>query len=365
MSAARSGHVVVIGAGGNIGSHLTPHLARLPQVSRITLIDPGVYEGGNRHTQDITADDVGRPKVRVMARRLARIAPQLRVVAIASPVEEVELGRLRGDAIVTGLDTRAARQTVNDAAFHLGVTWIDSGVSADGLLARVNVFVPGPDQPCLECPWHDGDYDAVEVAYPCDPGPHAPPTGAPSSLGALAAALAAIELRKVLEGDLDHAAVARQVTFDALNHRCLVTRLTRRAGCRRGDHDPWTIEPLGAPGAVRLAGLAGLHGSDALLGVEGRLLERRAVCVRCGVERPRLRVAGTRRGRRQCASCGGALETPGFHRVSEIELGALGARERARTLESIGVRRGDVIRIAGATAIRRFEVGGRAQRQPI
>ena len=28
-------HFVVAGAGGNIGSHLLPHLARMPEVSRL------------------------------------------------------------------------------------------------------------------------------------------------------------------------------------------------------------------------------------------------------------------------------------------------------------------------------------------
>ena len=38
-----SAHIVVAGAGGNTGSHLLPHLARLPRVTRLTLVDPDIY----------------------------------------------------------------------------------------------------------------------------------------------------------------------------------------------------------------------------------------------------------------------------------------------------------------------------------
>ena len=44
--------VVVVGAGGAIGSHLTAHLGRTPQISRLTLIDKDVYEPGNIQTQE-------------------------------------------------------------------------------------------------------------------------------------------------------------------------------------------------------------------------------------------------------------------------------------------------------------------------
>lgn len=36
-------HVVVAGAGGNTGSHLLPHLARMSWISRLTLVDPEFY----------------------------------------------------------------------------------------------------------------------------------------------------------------------------------------------------------------------------------------------------------------------------------------------------------------------------------
>ena len=80
MGATTSGRtgersVVVVGAGGNIGSHLVPHLARMQLLDSVTLIDNDVYEASNLQTQDVTPRDVGKRKTAVQARRLKRIRP--------------------------------------------------------------------------------------------------------------------------------------------------------------------------------------------------------------------------------------------------------------------------------------------------
>jgi adenylyltransferase/sulfurtransferase len=168
-------------------------------IGRVTLIDRDTYEKKNLLSQDITPQDVGRSKAAVQARRLRRINPALRVDVIVDAVQNVPLGQLRADIILACLDSRTARQYVNQAAWRLGVLWIDSGVEGRGLLARVNVYVPGPDTPCLECAWDEQDYEALEQTYPCQGETGEPaPTNASSSLGALAASLQAIECQKLL-----------------------------------------------------------------------------------------------------------------------------------------------------------------------
>lgn len=119
--------VTVVGAGGNIGSHLVTHLARMPAVSVVTLIDRDRYEPKNLASQDITIRDVGRPKARVQAERLMRIRPDLRVRAICDTVERVPIGLLRADVVLACLDSLVARQWVNQAAWRLGCCWIDAG----------------------------------------------------------------------------------------------------------------------------------------------------------------------------------------------------------------------------------------------
>src|SRR6185436_3680323 len=112
-------HVVLVGAGA-IGSHLLPHLARSPQVSRITVIDRDRYDAGNTRGQLIDARDIGRPKALAQATRLRRINPELQVIPIRSSVERLPLGALRASVILAALDSRKARMIVNQMAWRLG-----------------------------------------------------------------------------------------------------------------------------------------------------------------------------------------------------------------------------------------------------
>ncbi len=52
--------VAIIGAGGNIGSHLVPHAGRMPDVRRVILVEPDIYQQHNLVSQDLEARDVGR-----------------------------------------------------------------------------------------------------------------------------------------------------------------------------------------------------------------------------------------------------------------------------------------------------------------
>jgi molybdopterin/thiamine biosynthesis adenylyltransferase len=147
--------IVVVGAGGNIASHLVAHLARARTAREIALIDPDTYDETNLWSQDIRRRDVGRPKAVVQARRLREIDPTLVLDTFVSAVEAVPLGALRADVLLACLDSRAARRAVNTLAWRLGVPWVDAGVHADGRLARVNVHRPGPEAPCYLCAWDE------------------------------------------------------------------------------------------------------------------------------------------------------------------------------------------------------------------
>ena len=45
---------------GNIGSHLAPSVARMPEVARVILVDKGVYDRTNLGTQAITTGGGGK-----------------------------------------------------------------------------------------------------------------------------------------------------------------------------------------------------------------------------------------------------------------------------------------------------------------
>jgi molybdopterin/thiamine biosynthesis adenylyltransferase len=358
--------VVVIGAGGNIGSHLVPHLGRMPNVGRVTLIDRDVYEPANLLSQDITRADVGRRKAVIQARRLSRINADLTVKSITEDVERVPLGNLRADVMLACLDSRRARAYVNQAAWRLGQSWIDTGVEAGGLLARVNVYMPSAESACLECSWDDQDYRQIEQVYPCAKfAEPAFPTNAPSSLGALAASLQAIECAKILSGQVEQAAVNQQVLIAATHHKLYVTNYRRNPDCRLGDHEPWRITPLKhGPRALNIGRVIALGKSppgvkDSFgLRVAGIPFVNRLTCIACGRSQRTMRLQNRlRKSEETCRQCGGKLIAAGRDLIERLEVEKLPAGMLARSLHSLGFRAGDVFSIGNRTAEQHFEIG--------
>jgi len=354
--------VVVVGAGGNIGSHVVCHVARFPDLRRITLIDRDRYETRNLISQDITPADVGKPKAAVQGRRLRRIRPDLQIDVIVDDIRNIPLGVLRSDVILACLDSKRARQYVNEYAWRLGVPWIDSGVEAEGLLARVNVYAPELDTPCLECSWSQADYDGLEQSYPCDqarPG-EPPPTNAPSSLGALAAARQAIECRKVLDGNWNLSAVGRQVTDDARHHKHYVMEFRRNRQCRF-DHGVWDIRktdwPVNSLTVGRVLELAQSDsGAASAFLVHGKPFVTRLICSDCGRTRRLLRLQGRLRASRLTCRCGGNMAISEFDLVDRLHTSLLPGSVAERLLCQLGFRAGDVLSLESESGDAHYEL---------
>jgi len=357
--------VVVVGA-GNIGSFLIAHLGRMAGLGSVTVIDRDVYEAGNLASQDIARRDVGRPKAVVQAHRLRRMHPTLSVTAIVEAVERVPLAFLRGDVLLACLDSKTARRSVNESTWRLGVPWIDAGVRGPELLARVNVYVPGPDQACLECGWSAEHYATLEAEYPCDGGQGGPGrTNSPSGLGALAAALQALECQKLLAGDRAHVAVGSQVTISALAHRHYVTRLTVNPVCRF-DHDVWRIEPLErrpeelTVGRVFALGRGATGGVDPLrLHVADQPFTTALVCPSCGRRRGvGLRLCGRiAPAAQRCETCGRPMRASGADMIEWLPEADLPSAIRETSLRELGFHAGDVVTVAGTAGAAHFQIG--------
>jgi molybdopterin/thiamine biosynthesis adenylyltransferase len=238
-NATRGGHhVVVLGAGGNIGSHLVPLIARLGFIAKLTLVDPDTYEGRNLANQRIGPADLGRLKVDVQAEWVQRTQPSISVAAIPMRLEHLPRGRLRCDLVLSCLDSRAARQMVNEIVTQLGLRWIDAGVDAEEQLARITVLSPSAKQACLECTWGQREYETLEQIYSCQGARlRVPPTGATAALGSLAASLQALECERVLRAGLGTLQAGRLVALSARGHRVMVGRLKRNPRCLLSPHD--------------------------------------------------------------------------------------------------------------------------------
>ena len=366
---SKAKHLVVLGAGGNIGSHVVPLLAWMPRVTRLTLVDCDRYEEKNLRSQAITQADIGRPKARVQARRARRINPELEVVSIAERLENVPLGCLRGDVILACLDSKESRRRTNEIAWRLGVPWIDAGVEPSLLLARINVYRPAPEQPCLECAWGERDYAELSTVHPCDAGAaKTPASNSSACLGALAAALAAIECQKLLTGGSAAALIGRQVLIEAATHRHFVTAYRRNPNCRRS-HATWKISALRqTPQELSLGALLkpGPHAkAPAALAFGGQPLVKQLDCPGCGFSRRLFRLQSRlRRSERFCDRCGREMLSAGFYMKTRLSRADLGPGDAARSLASLGLRSGDVISLSNGADERFFELGAEPDPRP-
>jgi molybdopterin/thiamine biosynthesis adenylyltransferase len=351
--------LVVIGA-GNIGSYLLPHLARMEAVARVVVVDRDVYSRSNLRSQSISAADLGRPKARVMARRLLSANPSLRIVAIHDTLENIPPALLRADIWLTCLDSRAARQVANERVYRLGVPlWVDAGVQPSNLLARVSVYAPGRDAPCLECLWDEDDYRDVALSYACDGTPTQPAaTNGISALGALAAALQALECRAALAAEQPESLAAREIVISAATHRSFVTTLRRNNQCRF-DHVAWHPTPM--PAAWRtvtdIARAAGNAGDDSFLQVEGRAFVQAVVCQGCG-EHVDVALVDARAatGPLRCRGCGAHIALPWDAMSDRLALAGSGNGHAPLSLRSIGVRHGDLLTVRAGGQERHFAV---------
>jgi molybdopterin/thiamine biosynthesis adenylyltransferase len=360
-------HVIVVGAGA-IGSHVLPHLARSPQVSRITIIDRDAYESANLSGQAVDPHGVGRPKAVVQARRLRRINPTLVLHPVHRAVEDVPLGALRATVILGCLDSVAARMTVGQAAWRLGVPFVDAGVEPTGMLARVSAFVPGPAAACFECGMEAADYAAVEQTYPCRASAAPAPTRAPAALSALAAALQAIECHKLVTGSLGDALVGREVLIDARHHTHYVSVLRRNPACRMPDHAGWRIDPfdgIASQTTLRdvLAMGTTLRDADDRLAfrVAGQRFTTALVCSQCGAERVAFQlVRALRHSSRQCPTCRGELRPTGFALREAVTADAAPDAALDAPLAELGLRAGDVFSLSTPSVDAHYELGGDA-----
>jgi molybdopterin/thiamine biosynthesis adenylyltransferase len=234
---------VLIAGAGNIGSHLAPLIAR-SDVGLLRIVDRDRVEAKNLATQDFQPEDVGRPKDEVLARRLRARFPHQRIEEWCGDLEDLPLSAAAVDVILGALDSRRARQVlVSEMAWPLGVLVVDGGVG-EGLVGRVQVFVPGPATACLECTWGQADYRQLAAEYPCQPGAEVrtPATVSTAFLGASVASLMAGECLRLLAGPIPEESY--EVPFDLRQHHMRRFLLRRSKACRFDHEIVTTVRPV-------------------------------------------------------------------------------------------------------------------------
>ena len=351
--AQRKKTIVVVGSGGAVGSVIVPALARSSLTGELRLVDHDLYEARNLASQQIRPSDVGLPKVVVGERDVRQSFPDVDVMPLHAPVESLPAGVLCCDLIIAAVDTRAARQYVNQTAWRLGVPWIDVGIGSWSMQARVALFIPGRDAACLECPWTAADYDSLEQSNSCTGPAVAPPTGAPFPLASFAASLAVLESTRLLSEDQDDSLSDCEIFHDLTARVQSVTRMRRTSQCRF-DHEMWNVRPMNdAHGQMSLDQFvqrAADHVGGAVMSlkIEGAGFSTSFYCPACreSVCQPirAARVAGDNNG--MCPQCGQPLAAGAFDMIDAVQWRHVSPADRTRTLADWGVRAGEIIAVA-------------------
>ena len=168
--------------------------------------------------------------------------------------------------------------------------------------------------------------------------------------GALAAALQAVEIDKLLGGDREHLLAGREALFDARHQVHLVSRLDRNPACRFS-HEHWSLASLpDLPLGEALALAEGPPG-DRRLFVPGHAFVSRLSCDTCGLEEVPWRLLlgspGSLSGcAPSCPRCGARRAIRGFDLVEQLSADFLPPLLLEGSLAERGLRPGEVFGVA-------------------
>jgi molybdopterin-synthase adenylyltransferase len=342
LAAAR---VLVVGAGA-LGNEVLKNLALLG-VGTTHVIDLDCVEPSNLSRSVLfRAEDGGRPKAEVAARRAREINPEVTIHALRGDViTDVGLGLFADVDVVIGcLDNREARLWVNRQCWKVGTPWVDAGIQE--IQGVVKVFVP-PDSACYECGMTLRDYQLLNLRYSCPllrredilagKVPTAP------TIASMMAALEVQEALKLLHGL--PVAAGSVLVFNGVANQFYTTQLPRRDDCLSHETYPEATpvslghgDPVSALFDAARATLAG----PLTLALD-RDLVTAIHCPRCDwrseVLRPRTKVSLAE------ATCPNCREPGRPEMVSAVEEGTPLA---ALPLAKVGVPPYDIVRVDGA-----------------
>lgn len=213
------------------GSLLATHLARAG-VARIALIDPDVVEEHLLDAMDVLgARRIGRPKVAAVREHLREIAPEGRVEAIPTRLEDPAglAAALEADVLVTTADSHRPRVLAAAIAAAYGKIHVDVGTgvlrSPRGVEVGVDVRVVTPGT-CILC---NGGVAVPRAAAPEDW--REAREGSLRSLNGIASSYAMLLLEQLVRGDLDGSAWCTLRFEPGAREAFVRHRIRTRSGC--------------------------------------------------------------------------------------------------------------------------------------
>jgi molybdopterin/thiamine biosynthesis adenylyltransferase len=214
-------HALVVGAGG-LGSPAAYYLASAG-IGRITLVDNDSVDLTNLQRQILhTTERIGQPKAQSGRQTLARINPEIDIVALTERAEGERLDELvrQADVVLDCSDNFATRHAINRACVASKVPLVSgAAIRFDG---QISVFDPrGGDAPCYACLFPpDQQFEEVQCATM---GVFAPLVGIIGTMQAAEALKLVVQTGQSLAG--------RLLLLDARNMEWTSIRIARNAAC--------------------------------------------------------------------------------------------------------------------------------------
>ncbi|MBP7708561.1 ThiF family adenylyltransferase [Candidatus Pacearchaeota archaeon] len=152
--------VLVIGAGA-LGNFATLGLT-LAGVGNIDIIDYDDIESTNLNRQILFYNSVGKMKAEVLAERLKKIRPSVKVNGIVGKIDQNSgiVAENKYDLILDCVDSFAVRASINYLAVRNNVPLVSGGTNPSS--GQVVVYVPGKSA-CLDCTMHVEDALAKQM----------------------------------------------------------------------------------------------------------------------------------------------------------------------------------------------------------
>jgi len=219
----RTKHVTICGVGG-IGSLAAEMLTRCG-IGKLSIIDLDKVELVNLNRLCFYKEDIGHPKVEVIARNLHKINNHVQVdsymVDICSEIfsDTFDMLLKSSDLVLMGLDNIPARQYVNVKCIKNDVPFIDAGASRTGLSGYVHFVIPKKTA-CYAC---TGSIDLGENkkrGKPCT-----------ASLPTTMAIIASIQVQQALKFFLNLGTIPDYITYNGLTGKFTILKQTRDIHC--------------------------------------------------------------------------------------------------------------------------------------
>jgi len=213
----RQGRVLIIGAGG-LGSPAAFYLAAAG-VGTLGLVDSDRVDLSNLQRQILhSTADLGREKVASAKDKLARLNPEVEILAFPVRLDEKNAADLIAgyDFVVDGSDNFATKFLVNDAAVALGKAFSHAGIVR--LQGQTMTVIPGKGA-CYRCLFKD----------PPAPGEilNCQQAGILGAIAGTIGSIQATEAIKYLIGMEEELLVDRLLTYDATAMRFRTVEVRR------------------------------------------------------------------------------------------------------------------------------------------